>query len=302
MSSRRGSSAGRGAIRALALTSLWLLAAPSFGEEGQPAGGASDLAALLQDPLATLAAIGTDNRAFFRAGEDNDEAFLTALQPVYSLPFEDQGFVLIPRLNIPIISLKPGLDIPRLGDDGSINGSGNGRETGLSDMGVQLFGSPLGWDLNGWKLGAGPQFSFKTRTDKDLKGAGYGAGLSGVVAGGHGDFSFAALIGHLWGFDGDFSTTAVQPMIYYNFPALPGAYAYYNNAIAYDWEGKGGSAQRWTVPIGMGLGNTFDLGGGYGLDIGAGYYYQPSFGRSKGGPEHQLQVMLTVIVPHKKLW
>ena len=91
-------------------------------------------------------------------------------------------------------------------------------------MGVQLFGSPLGWDLYGWKLGAGPQFSFKTRTDKDLKGAGNGAGLSGVVAGGHGDFSFAALIGHLWGFDGDFSTTAVQPMIYYNFPALPGAY------------------------------------------------------------------------------
>ena len=125
MSSKQGSSAGRGAIRALALTSILLFAAPSFGEEGQPAGGASDLAALLQDPLATLAAIGTDNRAFFRSEEDNDEAFLSALQPVYSLPFEDQGFVLIPRLNIPIISLKPGLDIPRLGDDGSINASGN---------------------------------------------------------------------------------------------------------------------------------------------------------------------------------
>jgi hypothetical protein len=73
-----------------------------------------------------------------------------ALQPVYSLPFEDQGFVLIPRLNIPIISLKPGLDLPRLQNQGQVRDKG--RETGLSDIGVQLYGAPMGWDLYGWLL------------------------------------------------------------------------------------------------------------------------------------------------------
>ena len=72
--------------------------------------------------------------------------------------------------------------------------------------------------------------------------------------------------------------------------------------IAYDWEAKGSRGQRWTVPIGNGIGNTFDLGGGYGFDFGVGYYYQPSFGRPKGGPEHQLQISITMIAPHKKLW
>ena len=286
----------------LSLVIVWLCAALASAEERASDDGPSDLMALLQDPLATLAAFGTDNKVYFRAGEDNDEAYLSALQPVYSLPFEEQGFILIPRLNIPIISLKPGLDIPRLGDDGSLSTGSRSRKTGLSDIGLQLFGAPLGWDFHGWKLGGGPQFSFNSRTSDDLKGAGYGAGFSGVVAGGYEDFSFAGLIGHLWGYDGDFSTTTFQPMIYYNFPALPGAYAFYNNTIAYDWEAKGSRGQRWTVPIGMGIGNTFDLGGGYGFDFGVGYYYQPSFGRPKGGPEHQLQISITMIAPHKKLW
>jgi len=183
---------------------LLALAATSTSAQDDSRGGASDLAALLQDPLATLAAVTTDNRFFFRVGEDNDEAYSFAIQPVYSLPFEDQGFILIPRLNIPIISLKPGLDVPRLAEDGSSTSRGNGRETGLSDIAVQLYASPLGWDFFGWKLGAGPQFTFNTRTDSDLKGPGYGTGPAIIAAGMIGeDVSVAALVGHVWGFDGE---------------------------------------------------------------------------------------------------
>ena len=67
---------------------------------------------------------------------------------------EDLGVILIPRLNIPIGSLKPGLDIPRLANRNEARDKG--RETGISDIGFQLYGSPYGWDLFGWKIGAGP--------------------------------------------------------------------------------------------------------------------------------------------------
>ena len=136
-----------------------------------------------------------------------------------------------------------------------------------------------------------------------MKGAGYGAGPAFVVVGMIGDsFSVAGLVNHMWGFDGDFSTLSVQPMLYYNFPFLPGAYAMYNNTVAFDFKAKGSRGQSWTIPIGAGLGQAFAMGGGHGLDISLGYYHQPSWGRPKGGPEHQLQIGLSWILPHRKPW
>ena len=48
-------------------------------EEGD---GAAKLAALLQDPLANLAALSTDNTLGLRGGPDNDESYEINLQPV----------------------------------------------------------------------------------------------------------------------------------------------------------------------------------------------------------------------------
>ena len=62
--------------------------------------------------------------------------FLVRLS-AYLAELAPQGFVLIPRLNIPIISLKPGLDLPRLGEGDSLSVPDKSRETGLSDIGLQ---------------------------------------------------------------------------------------------------------------------------------------------------------------------
>ena len=101
----------------------------------------------------------------------------------------------------------------------------------------------------------------------------------------------------MWSFDKDFSTTTLQPMIYYNIAMFPGAYLFYNNSIAFDDKTKGGSGNRWTVPVGIGAGKTFDVGGGHGFDMGVGYYHQPGWGRPGGGPEHELQIAATWIFP-----
>jgi len=168
------------------LLSLSVLLAGLFGTTTAMAegGGAAELAALLQDPLANLAAVMTDNTASFKSGPDHDdEAYEFNIQPVYSINFPELGFTLIPRAMIPVIGAKPGTALPRLSDDGlSLEPGGDkGREWGLSDIVTQFFITPMGQE--GWKWGAGPMISWKTRTDNDVKGAGGGSGPIGVLVG-----------------------------------------------------------------------------------------------------------------------
>lgn len=57
----------------------------ALAEEG---GGVAELAALLQDPLANLSAVMTDNTFSFKTGPDHDdEAYEFNIQPVYSINF-----------------------------------------------------------------------------------------------------------------------------------------------------------------------------------------------------------------------
>lgn len=58
--------------------------------------------------------------------------------------------------------------------------------------------------------GAGPQLSWKTRTDDKVGGPGWGAGAVGVVLGNITEqLSFAGIINQLWSYDGDFSTIGI---------------------------------------------------------------------------------------------
>ena len=72
-------------------------------------------------------------------------------------------------------------------------------------------------------------------------------------------------MGNLWFFDGKFNSSIIQPMFFYNFDFLPGAYVAYNAVTSVDW--KADSVDRWTVPLRFSVGKTFDMGGGNGYDI-----------------------------------
>ena len=62
-----------------------------------------------------------------------------------------------------------------------------------------------------------------------------------MLTGGIGEnLSVAVLAGNHWGFDGDFSTLFVQPMVYYNLDFLPGSYVAYNNSFGVDWKAGSG--------------------------------------------------------------
>jgi len=223
---------------------------------------ATEMARKLQDPLASITAIMTENNILLNHNTEKNTGYSFQFQPVKAFDFPEQGFTFIPRGIIPILGTPIGDENPSSEQDQTI--------WGMGDILTQFFIAPK-LESN-WKLGGGPQFSWKTRTDSKLGGPGWGAGPAGVLVGNLTDeISLALLATHLWAYDGSFSITTFQPMLFYNFPNIPGAYIGYSGTILYDW--KADSTNNWIVPVGVSIGNTFDMGDGYGLDGSIGPYW-----------------------------
>ena len=227
---------------------------------------AAEMARKLQDPLANMTALMTDNDVSWGTG--NDEAsYGFQLQPVKAFSLDDINMNFIARAVIPIVGAASESQRPLFGEPVDKSGS---HIWGLSDTSTQFFFSPK--SDSPWKWGVGPMFSLKTRTDERLAGPGWGAGAVGVLTGSISENTSASFIGgQLWGDEGGFSTSFLQPMVFYNVPGAPGWAIGFNNTIAYDW--KASSGNEWTVPLGFTVGKTFDLGGGHGLDINGGPYW-----------------------------
>lgn len=223
----------------------------TFSVGGIVAQDAAEMARKLQDPLANIKALMTDNDVNFNTGNDQT-SYGFQLQPVYAVSFDEAGFNLINRMVIPIMGYAPGAQRPILGTDPLPSGSG--YEWGLSDIALQFFFSPK--TEGTWKWGFGPTFTLRTRTNDQFAGPGWGAGPIAVLVGGVGNLSIAAITGHVWG-QQNFSLTILQPMLFYNI-GENGWTVHYNNIISHDWDASSGNA--WTVPLGLGVSKTYALG------------------------------------------
>ena len=252
------------------------------------ADGAAEMARKLQDPLANIKAVMTDSVIGFDTGTDGGTSYGFQVQPVYAIDMPDKGFTLIPRAVVPILGLEPGTDIPQVGAPSSNTTS----QWGVGDSMLQLFIAPHS-DAE-WKWGAGPMVSLPTHTNDALEGPGLGAGIAGIVVGNiTPDLSFAGIIGNLWGDDGNFNTLTIQPMFFYNVPSMPGTSIAYNAVISADW--KASIDNRWTLPIGLSYNKTIDLGGGNGLDMGVGPYYNVV--RPDGAARWQIRFTVNLLFP-----
>lgn len=265
---------------------LNLLSLESYAQESSTS--LEELARAAQDPLASIAALVSDNTINFGTGTNDDTAYIFQLQGVYSVT-TSIGFNIIPRVILPIIGAPKGSELPIL----EPGGGGSDTTWGLGDSMAQIFIAPSGGSGN-WKWGIGPQFSFATHTKNDLKGPDWGAGAGGIVIGNLGNFSLGGLLSNHWSFDGNFNTLSFQPMVYYNFPSLPGVSLSYSPTITADWELD--TSDRWTIPVGLGVGKTFLLGNkGHAVDISVGGYGVPV--RPDGGPKAQMKLTMFFIFP-----
>jgi hypothetical protein len=258
-------------------------------EQAAPAGDtAAEMARKLQDPLANISAIMTDNDISFNTGK-GEPSYGFQIQPVKAFSFDDLGLNFIARAVIPIQGAAPDSQRPLFGPP-----IANSRSNiwGLSDINTQFFFSPK--SDSAWKWGLGPTISWKTRTDERLAGPGWGAGPIGVLVGSLSEnISTSFIGGHLWGQQDGFSTSFVQPMIFYNFQNAPGLVVGFNNTLAYDWNASSGNA--WTVPLGFTIGKTFDIGGGNGLDLSIGPYW--NIVKPEGAADFSLKFGLTWLMP-----
>jgi hypothetical protein len=79
----------------------------------------------------------------------------------------------------------------------------------------------------------------------------------------------------------------------YNVESISGAYVGYNNSITYDWSIDGGN--RWQVPLGLTVGYTLPLDGGYALDMSVGAYSLAV--KPDSGGDWQLKFGVSLFLP-----
>ena len=210
----------------------------------QPA-SEGDLAKKSQNPVSDLISVPFESNFNFGVGPNDDLQYILNVQPV--VPFRlSEDWNLITRTIIPLI------DQPELGP-------GVGDVFGLGDIQLSLFLSPAKSGALIW--GIGPIFQFPTATDDALGSDKWSAGPTAAALTIRGPWVVGALVNHLCSLAGDddradINQTLIQPIVSYN---LPGGW--FLTSVPYitaNWERDGDD--RWTVPIGIGVGKVHRFG------------------------------------------
>ncbi|WP_287654837.1 neuromedin U [Accumulibacter sp.] len=228
-------------IHALAVSATALLAAaPAHAELS-----AEELAKLAQNPVGNLISVPFQNNSNLNAGPDKRTQNILNIQPVIPISVSDEWNI-ITRTIVPVIS-QP---LP----DGE-------RSNGIGDTVLTAFLSPA--KPGKWIWGAGPVLQIPTNSNSDLGNRNWGLGPSVVVL--HLDkgdpWVYGVLANNIWslsdsGSGGSYNNGLIQPFVNYNFPG--GFYVTSAPIITVNW--KADSSQRWTVPLGGGVGKIFHLG------------------------------------------
>jgi len=129
---------------------------------------------------------------------------------------------------------------------------------GLGDLNPTLFLSPAKPGKLIW--GVGPTFTFPTATDPMLGSGKWSAGPAAVVLTIQGHWVAGVLANNQWSFAGwgsqNVNQMLIQPFVNYNLPK--GWYLTTAPIITANWEAS--TNDRWTVPIGAGVGRIVKLG------------------------------------------
>ena len=209
------------------------------GEESQEA-----LAKAAQNPVAKLISVPFQNNFNFGVGPNNAVQYVLNVQPVIPISLSED-WNLITRTIMPIInqpSPAPGVR----------------SAFGLGDINPTFFLSPAKSEKFIW--GAGPTLTFPTATDSVLGNGKYSAGPAVVALTMQGHWVVGALANQQWSYAGwgskDVSAFLVQPFVNYNLPH--GWYLVTAPIMTADW--KADSGNKWTVPVGGGLGKIQRFG------------------------------------------
>lgn len=232
-----------------------IMLAVSQGSQAQDA-SADELAKKAQNPIASMISVPIQSNIDFDWGPNSDTFAVSNIQPV--LPFKlNDNWNLVTRTILPIVS-QPGLT------------PGQSRKWGTSDTLITAFFVPA--ESADWTWGVGPVVQLPTTSDSRLGKDEWGGGISAVALTMPGRWVVGGLISNLWGISEDpgneINLFTLQPFVNYNFDK--GWYFTFSPIISANWEAASG--QKWTVPIGGGLGKIFKIGS-QAMSAQAHYYY-----------------------------
>ncbi|MGA7980729.1 MAG: neuromedin U [Chromatiaceae bacterium] len=230
----------RSLVRASAIALLG--SAPAMAEMS-----AEDLAKLAQNPVGNLISIPFQNNTNLHYGPEQGTQNILNIQPVIPVSI-NEDWNIITRTIVPVVwmpSLGPEID----------------STSGIGDTVFTAFLSPA--KPGKWIWGAGPVVQLPTNTSDELGNGNWGLGPSFVLLHiEHGDpWVYGALVNNVWSLTNDqhggyYNNGLIQPFLNYNFKG--GLYLTSAPILTVDWTAD--SDNRWTIPIGGGVGKIFHFG------------------------------------------
>ena len=242
---------------------------------------AEHIAKQLSNPVATLVSVPLQFNWDQGVGPDDDLRTIVNFQPVVPFALTEHWNV-ITRMILPHVS-QPSL------------GPGLSSDSGVGDVQLSAFLSPVGSKGTTW--GVGPIVALPMTTDPLLGSGKWSVGPTAVMVMNQGQWTYGALVNHLWSFadTGDIERDEVnqsylQPFLaYHTKNALTLTLS--SEAIA-NWEAPSG--EEWTVPIVFTVSKVTKLGPfPFSFGAGTGVYVE----RPQGAPEWKLRFTATLILP-----
>lgn len=231
-----------------------------------------------QNPIANTISVPFQNNTYFGAGPLHKTANVLVIQPVIPMKLNEDWNV-IGRYVTPIEYL------PRVSPD-------QGSEFGLGNMQPEFYFSPAHTGKIIW--GAGPKLYLPTATDHGLGTNRFGGGPTAVALTIQGHWVAGLIANNVWAGSGKnrIDQMTLNPFVNYNMK--DGWYLASAPIITSNWVAK--SSDRWTVPLGGGIGRLFKIG------------EQPVNVRLQGlynvvrpdnGPSWQFQLQVQLLFPKK---
>ena len=229
-----------------------------------------ELAKIAQDPIANIISVPFQNNMTFGVGPYDRTLNVTNIQPV--IPMADGK--IIARVILPIVN-QPNI----------FSESGNFK--GIGDFNLSVFYTKKG--KVSW--GVGPVMNIPTAGDNlGIKEWGAGPSLVGVIK--PSNWVIGMLINNVWSLESDNSAFTIQPFINYNLPK--GYYLSTSPKVVANWEAD--SDNRWTIPMGIGVGKLVKPKGflPFNVQVGADYLIESP---ELTGGDWVLKFSFTALIP-----
>ncbi len=235
------------AICGTLLPLLPLVVLASAAASAHAAMSAEELAKLAQNPVGNLISVPFQNNTNFNVGPQDGTQNILNIQPVIPVSI-NSDWNIITRTILPVISM------PALSPTGE-------RVNGIGDIQFTGFLSPA--QPGEWIWGVGAVAQLPTNSDEKLGNKNWGLGPTAVVL--HIDkgspWVYGVLVNNIWSLSsgkqgGSYNNGLIQPFLNYNFPQ--GFYLTSAPIATVNWQAE--NDEKWTVPLGGGIGKIFHLG------------------------------------------